>query len=76
MPHILPPCGKNCPNRGPACQSDCEAYREYRAALDEDAKKLRDHKAKRRCWTESRVKAMGKREEFRKKLQSGRVHNK
>lgn len=69
-----PPCPPNCAERRPACQGNCEKYKEYRAALDEDNRIIREGKEKRRRWTESRNKAFNAREKFKQKLSRGVVH--
>lgn len=71
-----PPCPPNCPNRKSACQGSCDAYKEYRAELDEDKRIIREFKEKERVWTKARVDGKRRSVEFERKLSKGIVHNK
>ena len=69
-----PPCPPNCPNRKSACQGSCEAYKEYRAKLDEDKRIICEAKERERVWTKARMDGMRKSENFERKLSKGIVH--
>ena len=67
MAIILPPCPPNCENRKPACQGECEAYKEYRAALDEENLRNRQARERKFYWTE------GSKNAFMRKKKRGSI---
>lgn len=75
MARILPPCGDSCPNRRSACQSECEAYKKYRAALDEEKRKSRQARESGFYWTDSNKKAFQRTEKARNKTTTRRVYH-
>jgi len=75
MARILPPCGDSCPNRCSACQSECEAYKEYRAALDEERRKNRQARESGYYWTDGNKKAFLRTEKARNKTTTRRVYH-
>lgn len=41
-----PPCGANCPDRKPACQSRCEKFAEWKVEIEDRKAKVRKAKAR------------------------------
>ena len=68
-----PPCPPNCPNRKSACQGSCEAYKEYRAKLDEDKRIIQEAKEKERNWTQAKARTLKRRERYNTKKAKGEV---
>ena len=71
-----PPCPPQCPESKPACQGHCEAFKEYKEALENDKQIIREAKDKERVWTKARIDGKRKSENFERKLKKGIVHNK
>ena len=68
-------CDRRCVTSEYNCHSDCPAYKEYKDMVEEEARTIREKKARENDFTEAKAKAVARTQKLKQKERIRGEHN-